>query len=143
MGKSKAMKYMIKRTGKSDNKSDIKTEKPAKKKSKSSAFTDDTLSILKVIILLLLVLNVFAVLRGSEQSFTFTGLLHILEEAPAIDISWINKVHFEIPGDWGIVDFLRKFLNQFSSVLQAVLFIGTGLAQFFTYVGHFFYYMFL
>lgn len=68
---------------------------------------------------------------------SFRGFLEMLEGVPDIDISWIAKVaSLQIVGDWGLIDFIRSFLNTIMKIFATGLYISTGIAQLIVFVGY-------
>ena len=58
-------------------------------------------------------------LRGVNQGITFTGFLNYLSSSPSLD--FVSMSDFSIAGDWGLVDFLRIFLNVISVLFTIVV----------------------
>lgn len=83
-------------------------------------------SILIILVCLLFVIAFFRSINGSEP-LTFTGLLETLSNSPQIALT--NFLDFSIYGDWGIFDFLRDFINTFSSFLSVIVWLFSQIFQ--------------
>lgn len=71
-----------------------------------------------VIIFILLLIVFSSYLRsGDTTSFTFMSLLDVFSDVPSIDVSW-SKVDLTIYADWGVFNFLKSFLNWFTSIWE-------------------------
>lgn len=104
--------------------------KQDKKETQESAF-----GVLKLIFLILLIFAVVGALRN-QDIFTFRGFLDLLQNAPQIDLGWLNWETINL-GDWGLFNFLRDFFNFFIEIINVLAFAGTCIVQAILYVLYF------
>ena len=95
------------------------------------------------IVLILCGISLFRMLQGlSVSDISFAGFLEFISTAPPFHFSFsINTFH--IGGSWGIIDFLREFLNGLGSILGVFVYLLTSLLNFFTYIFYFITYLFV
>lgn len=78
-------------------------------------------SIFVYIVLVLFVIAYSHYIRtGTFIDFSFKSLIDRLADMPDVSISFTN-IDLTINGDWGVVDFLRDFLNYFTSCFEVIL----------------------
>ena len=71
-----------------------------------------------IFFILLFISLAFYLTTGTTSQITLTGLLNFFStEMSSIDISW-SLVDLTIVGDWGIFEFLRNFLNWFTTIIE-------------------------
>lgn len=80
--------------------------------------------ILLIIFLAILSGNVLRLVFGGS-SFTFSSFLAMLSEVPQIPIRGMQT--FNITADWGVIDFIRHFLNAVMMPLNLTVFISANL----------------
>lgn len=96
---------------------------------------ESTIGVLKLITIILLFFAIVGALRNQEL-FTFKGLLDLFQNAPQIDLSWLNWETINL-GDWGLFNFLRDFFNFFIEIVNVLAFAGTCIVQALLYVLYF------
>ena len=78
-----------------------------------------------IIVCILLIIN-FARKLYSGADLSFTAFLNWLGNIDSFNVSF-GLSPWHIGGDWGIVDGLRKFFNQFGNVLGVIFFMFANL----------------
>lgn len=96
---------------------------------------ESAIGVLKLILSFLLIFAVVGALRNQEI-FTFRGFLDLLQNAPQIDLSWLNWETINL-GDWGLFNFLRDFFDFCIDIINVLAFAGTCIVQAILYVLYF------
>lgn len=91
-------------------------------------------SVVIIILCTVLIGSIIKIVFGGS-SFTFAGFLDYIADVPQITIKNINI--FSIGGDWGIIDGLRKFLNNIMSIANFGVWFSTQLINGLTYIFYF------
>lgn len=120
-----------------NNKPRVAPDKPVRRRSVAN-YASSGYSILSILLVLLLLFAVFRALTGGGPYLTFSMLLDALKDAPSIDLSNLtvfNQLH--ISSDWGLLNFLKDFLNFFVDILSVVGYLGAGLVNLCIYFGYF------
>ena len=89
------------------------------------------------ILVVLIAFNIPRFLMGSGFNFSFQELLTTLINAPAIDITWVTNTIQSITADWGVLNFIRDFVNLLIDFFRTLAFWGTGVVQIITYLIYF------
>jgi len=89
---------------------------------------NQSLSLLKIIFVAILLFGVVGALIGNGRTFTFTGFLNTIANAPKIDTNWINFHHLIDLGALSNTSFGR-FIMSIISIIQVLLFACVGIAQ--------------
>lgn len=96
------------------------------------------LSFFHYVFIILFIISFYYALIGRDFNLSFSGLLSILEKAPAIPTDWITDfASLTITGNWGVFEFLKTFLNTIMGIISFGLYIVTGAAQLVVYFGYF------
>lgn len=107
---------------------------------------NDNLSILvRILSSCILAILCFIILsRGikPDYSFSFTGFLDFLSNAPSISIPSLNVADI-FAGDWGIFDFLRTFLSSLAEVANLLIFLANCVLHVLSFVFYFLNYIFV
>lgn len=86
--------------------------------------------ILAFVVLFLLLLNLFALVYGSGQEWTFSRFMSIVENVPKPDLSQLNRlINLEIVEDWGVFNFLRDFFNRFLDLFGVFFYVLNYIVQ--------------
>lgn len=95
----------------------------------------------KIILRVLLIVSVCLVLLALIRTInggtpvTFSGFLEYVSNCPNITSrAWLD---YTIYADWGVFNFLRDFLNIFTSLFSVLLYVFANLVQIVLYVGYF------
>lgn len=97
-------------------------------------------SILLIIICTVLIGSIIRIVFGGSN-FTFTSFLSYLQNVPQISIGNFNL--FTINGDWGLIDFFRRFLNSIMSILNFGVWMCSQLVNCVFYLLYFVKYLFV
>lgn len=96
-------------------------------------------NVLGLMLVALVVVNLPRFVTGGGFNFSFTQLLTSLQEAPAIDVGWIDRllgsdlnINLQFPFLWlqNVLEFLVNFT-------KSILFLGTGAVQVLVYAVYF------
>lgn len=95
------------------------------------------LRIIFVLCVCLLVINLFRRVSGfSNSGFGFSNLMTNLSNSDTMQLSFdISK--FQIGGNWGIVDGIRHFFNDFATILGVLIWLGTNLINLILFLAQF------
>lgn len=101
-----------------------------------------SISVVKLIAIVLIVVNFFRALRGDIEYFSFARLFNVLLDAPSIPIDWISAFNWNVDfGDWGVFDWLADavewVVNNFGATLSMVSYVSIGLVNLVVFVGYF------
>lgn len=95
----------------------------------------------KIFQILILVLLALALVRFffDKEPVTLSGFLQYISSAPTLDISTITKVNesLTIEADWGILNFIRDYLNAHLFALGSLAYIGILLINTLLYIVYF------
>lgn len=96
-------------------------------------------NVLGLMLVALVVINLPRFITGGGFNFSFTQLLTFLQEAPAIDVGWIDRllgsdlnINLQFPFLW--LENVLEFLVNFT---KSILFLGTGAVQVLVYAVYF------
>lgn len=96
-------------------------------------------NVLGLFLVALVVINLPRFITGGGFNFSFTQLLTSLQNAPAIDVGWVERllgnelnINVEYPFLW-----LENVLEFIVNLLKSVLFLGTGAVQIIVYAFYF------
>lgn len=96
-------------------------------------------NVLGLILAALVVINLPRFVTGGGFNFSFTQFLSKLQEAPAIDVGWVDRlfdydinIDFQYPFLWleGLFEFVVN-------LTKSILFLGTGAVQVLVYAVYF------
>lgn len=100
--------------------------------------------VLTIVFFILLVSMLTRMLTGSDSIPTFAGFLNYLQDAPEVQIPYINFSEVELSTeDWGIFEFLRRTIVFFLQSLNITVFLINGLMSVVTYIVFVFKWLFL
>lgn len=95
------------------------------------------LHILFGFVVVLIIINVFRHVNGfTGSTFGFDNLLSNLSNSNSMQIRFDISA-FQIGGDWGIVDGIRRFFNAFATILGVLIWLGTNLINLVLFVAQF------
>lgn len=93
-------------------------------------------SVLSFIIVIGLLVSLLASLAMQDFNFSLSYFLQIVSSVP--DVTGVFTFNdLTITGSWGIFDFLRNFLNLFTSVLSFLVLLVGNLVQVVVYIFYF------
>ncbi len=103
-------------------------------------------AILSFILIFLLVVNLFLVMTDNKDNLvSFEKFLNIVANCKTIDVSWLSHWgvldSLLITGDWGILNFVRDFINRLMSsvisVIEVASFLSTASLNMFLFTTQF------
>lgn len=75
---------------------------------------------LGIVLFVLLFMNLFYGALGHTEPLTFTGFFEYMSNFN-FDVSSFTNIDMTIYSDWGLFNFLRDFINQFTGILSLSL----------------------
>ena len=99
------------------------------------------LVILGIFSTILLIINFSRSVIGSSN-VSFSSFLNFLSSIDIFQIT-INISDFTIPGNWGIIDGLRLFLNVFAQAIGVVVYLCANLINLIIYCAQFIRFLFV
>lgn len=112
-------------------------------KSNARFFLDNSVSVLRILLLTLLCLNILRMVFQPESNyFTFANFLNMLQNVPVISLDWITKMsNFSINfPSW--LGWLSPFVGLIVTAGQLLMYLCTGFLQCLAYIWYFFDYIF-
>lgn len=105
--------------------------------------------ILRILLVIFIVLFLFNYVRmlivGSGHTVTFGSFLDLISNYQT-NFSLTNLANFNslvIAGDWGVVDFLRVFLNSLTSIFSIGVYLALNLIDVIGFLAYFLTYAFV
>lgn len=90
-----------------------------------------SIGVFKIVFLIILMINIVRIMAGSGVTFTFTGLLNALQDAPEISTSWIFKI--KAPSWLTGLPVIGDIINIGLGTLEVGAWATTGMAQIVVY----------
>lgn len=91
-------------------------------------------SVLMIIFCVVLIGSIIRIVFNSS-AFSFSSFLQYITNVPQLSISYVEI--FNIGGDWGIVDGLRRFLNNIMSIANFGVWFTKQLLNGLSYIFYF------
>lgn len=103
----------------------------------------NVMGILGIFVAILLILSLIGSLRSGAggYTFSFSGLLEYLSNAPQINPEF-SLSKWTIDGDWGLFDFLRDFFNLNAKIMGFATWFSILIWNALEYVAYFFSFLF-
>jgi len=95
------------------------------------------LSVFSIVLIFLIIVSLAQFLRtGSAGNMGFAGFINFLANAPTFDVSW-SMIDLTIYAKWPALDFIRVFINWFTSIFEVLVFIFGMLVETLEYLFYF------